>query len=1546
MRQKKKLHRQFLNGLSLWLILTLFLANIPFSTIYAETLEETSSTEEIQESTHQLETVESSGVLAEGSAPETSEATELSEIESDIPEKTGSIAGTVWLDENEDGKQDRNERKLPAVKLHLVAADDRKQVISEVSTDRAGNYEFTELKSGNYYVAIGTQILDGIEYLAPIASQQTGAENKFDSDNEERLSYTEEIKIGENEVVADVDAGMRVQAQNDPEPAAGAKYKIFIGTDTTGQPEEMTSTLKEAVDYCNSSAETSFTILLTEDDLAQRAEAEIASGKTIVLTSTSKNKIIQNIEYNDENNFIAKRHLRVKEKASLTLTHIVLEGTGLSYDNDPYWATNGGVLLNGGTLTIGEAAVITKAFGNNGGAIEARDKSSVYLHSTGSVYHNQASDTGGGIYAIDNSIVELAGTSSVSDNIGQWRVGGIYLNNSSLTVNDEAIISGNIAEHNEAGGIKAENKSDVSISGGSIQHNTVKKCSDHGNWNSGSSGGGIYIDGGKLELNNATVSQNTATEAGGGIYAKNTDVKLSNGEVTGNEAKQGNGGGIYSENNAVEIQDSQIGGIDELGSNEENNKANRANKGGGIYKEGGTLVLNKGTIVNNLATDSGGGIYAKNTNITDTSSEVYLNSSNKGAGIYSEQGGLQLEKSTFKNNTAKDRIIEKVDENDNPYQETVIGEGGGLYSTGTLLTLTNAVIADNSSTNGGGIFVKGNTLKLEDTTLTNNTATIDGGGIRATGEVNLEIMGETSRINTNKATHGAGISANENSKISMTDGMINGNIATGRGGGVNLDGTDTRFTMTSGVVSNNVGFQCGGILADKAIIDISNATFTANQAKGNKAGEGYGGGIFVESGGKATIADSTFTENIAYDGGGVYVSKNSQPLTITKTLFKDNKVRHFGGGLLVNGTQTELTDVQFISNLADRYGGGIKVGEGATLKMAGTINADGAASTSMFQGNKARYGGGLSVNSGKEVGDEGSKVTLINTFVIDNKAKYIADGEEVLVEGEVASEEERNNKGGDGAGINIDLSNTELTMTNGKIGHNQADSSGGGLFATASAKFNLSDVPLTFNTAELQGGGLFLKYDVEGTLSSCLVENNTTGINGGGVRLESSSNLIITNSSLSKNTALYGGGVSANSGSTIEMNGIDSKISENSTTHFGGGVNIDNAGTKFIMNDGSIDHNPARNGGGVFASDHSEFIMNDGVVTNNQASNNGGGIYIQTTATVMVNKGNIVRNDAARSGGGIFTENYFYGNPVDASIHYVNITIDPTDGKVAENTSFVTEDPPEDIVNGSLKFKREDLNNDQINYFPHSLKIIYHPNGGQGMVQEDQRSMKDGFITVGVWSVKQSAFIPAADKPDHVLLYWSEKEDGTGKRYTADGTDTITTNYDRNLYAIWGPPTTLSGTVFLDRDHNGEYDENEVLENREVTLYKKADDSESYTEIDKTHTNQEGKYYFATSDNGTYKISVKVLDGEYGKHGFVSKREGLKSSHVNQDGFSDYLTINIEEEMNPVINAGYIDSVVVTGVKLNPINWFFYLLIVLLTCFTIKRVCEFRKKSR
>ncbi|MBU5585036.1 hypothetical protein KQJ29_36705, partial [Enterococcus sp. S181_ASV_20] len=55
--------------------------------------------------------------------------------------------------------------------------------------------------------------------------------------------------------------------------------------------------------------------------------------------------------------------------------------------------------------------------------------------------------------------------------------------------------------------------------------------------------------------------------------------------------------------------------------------------------------------------------------------------------------------------------------------------------------------------------------------------------------------------------------------------------------------------------------------------------------------------------------------------------------------------------------------------------------------------------------------------------------------------------------------------------------------------------------------------------------------------------------------------------------------------------------------------------------EGSIDHNPARNGGGIFASDYAQFIMTGGLITQNTASNNGAGVYLQATALLNVNQG-------------------------------------------------------------------------------------------------------------------------------------------------------------------------------------------------------------------------------------------------------------------------------------------------------------------------------------
>ena len=127
--------------------------------------------------------------------------------------------------------------------------------------------------------------------------------------------------------------------------------------------------------------------------------------------------------------------------------------------------------------------------------------------------------------------------------------------------------------------------------------------------------------------------------------------------------------------------------------------------------------------------------------------------------------------------------------------------------------------------------------------------------------------------------------------------------------------------MQGGEISENKAKQSGGILADKAIVTITNVKVRSNQSTGNQAGEGYGGGIMIENqsngtGGwysaKVTVIDSEFTGNSAYDGGGLYVSEGSQELSITGSTFTGNTARHQGGGIFVNGTQTKISESRFV----------------------------------------------------------------------------------------------------------------------------------------------------------------------------------------------------------------------------------------------------------------------------------------------------------------------------------------------------------------------------------------------------------------------------------------------------------------------------------------------------------------------------------------------------------------------------------------------------------------------------------------------------------
>ncbi len=132
---------------------------------------------------------------------------------------------------------------------------------------------------------------------------------------------------------------------------------------------------------------------------------------------------------------------------------------------------------------------------------------------------------------------------------------------------------------------------------------------------------------------------------------------------------------------------------------------------GGAIRAGSPLVLSGDNVTSNQATSSGGGVYASQ-GLAVQSSTISNNNASEGAGLHVLYG-LTVQNSTIANNTAG-------------------ADGGGIFHSGTGMTITASTISKNaangaSNGNGGGISAGGTGANvLQDTILSGNTAAVTG----------------------------------------------------------------------------------------------------------------------------------------------------------------------------------------------------------------------------------------------------------------------------------------------------------------------------------------------------------------------------------------------------------------------------------------------------------------------------------------------------------------------------------------------------------------------------------------------------------------------------------------------------------------------------------------------------------------------------------------------------------------------------------------------------------------------------------------------------
>jgi predicted outer membrane repeat protein len=142
----------------------------------------------------------------------------------------------------------------------------------------------------------------------------------------------------------------------------------------------------------------------------------------------------------------------------------------------------------------------------------------------------------------------------------------------------------------------------------------------------------------------------------------------------------------------------------------------------------------------------------------------------------------------------------------NGYDVSGVG-GGAIYVSGKL-TLTNCVVANNTTTYGGGGVCNRGTLTVNNSTVAgNNAPSAFGGGIYNSSGANLAVNNSTLAKNTAANSFGGGIFTQGSASVNSST-LANNSASSALGGGIYfLAGT---LNLTNCIIASNAGGDVAG----------------------------------------------------------------------------------------------------------------------------------------------------------------------------------------------------------------------------------------------------------------------------------------------------------------------------------------------------------------------------------------------------------------------------------------------------------------------------------------------------------------------------------------------------------------------------------------------------------------------------------------------------------------------------------------------------------------------------------------------------------------
>ncbi|MBX2997357.1 MAG: pullulanase-type alpha-1,6-glucosidase [Caldilineaceae bacterium] len=428
-------------------------------------------------------------------------------------------------------------------------------------------------------------------------------------------------------------------------------------------------------------------------------------------------------------------------------------------------------------------------------------------------------------------------------------------------------------------------------------------------------------------------------------------------------------------------------------------------------------------------TDDGGGIYAVQSTVTISNSQVYTNfAEGRGGGLFNLEGDVLVYASLFE------------------YNEAVTGGGIGSIGidTAAILTVTSGSrLQDNLAGSGGGIFNLGGSVYVADSIIQSNEGGSNGGGILSFGFSGLVtstlVVTDSTQIKHNSAEYGGGIISNVAGVLEVYNSQIVSNTALYTGGGIDSSGT---LTVTDSTVEYNEAEEGGGLYIYSGEANIFSSAVRYNRATND------GGGLLVY-GGATEIVNSTVSHNQAEDDGGGISS--AWTLTIINSSVDYNQARDDGGGIDNDYEFTRIISSTINYNRAGDSGGGIDSDSDLYIERSQVI--------------------GNSAGDGEETGDGGgihaeAPLTVTHSILAQNSSTL------------------------SGGGVYL-MSGAPITLVNTTVSGNRAEGGKGGGIANDDGSVSLFNVTVAYNYASLNSGGIFAETGMAFALQNSLVAENS-----------------------------------------------------------------------------------------------------------------------------------------------------------------------------------------------------------------------------------------------------------------------------------------------------------------------------------------------------------------------------------------------------------------------------------------------------------------------